>query len=432
MSTVEKPKKRKKLTDAWLKKYEPEATQEDWWDELVTDFGVRFSSGGAKTFQVRWRASGKRRRKKLGRYPAMSLGDARDAAREVLADVEMGRDPDEPTEGADATFGALAEFAEAQLVAYGRRQSTMRNYRYALNELVPSFHPDSRTKKNRKRAGWKNRPAGEITRADVRAVHTAIHERGKTRWANEVLKVAHLIFNIGLDEEFPGLESNPAARIKKFPEIPTRENPDRYLSTTEIGKLWRLLADEDTTNILSGGILKLTLLTAQRVGAVQMMRWADIDFEVQEWTLRGVDGEKLDRRWVVPLSDAAVEVLRQVQMVSGDGDYVFPSREGAKSPHITSILSLVARLRPDVGGPHWTTHDLRTTFQTHATRSKTPRRGTAGLGISSELADICESRITDSVGYRSYTGEKSRFMFDERADALDAWADFVLECAESV
>lgn len=415
--------KRKRLTDKWLKGYAPEATQEDWWDELVTDFGVRFSSGGAKTFQVRYRTQGVRKRAKLGRYPAMSLADAREAARLRLANVDAGT---EVHDDRDDSFGALVDTA-LRYVEDRTRPKTMANYRSILaSELLPAVHQKRKGEPKVRRAGWKNRPAGSITRSDVREVHNAIHRRGSTRWANEMLKVAHLIFNIGLDEEFPGLEYNPASRIKKFPEKPKRENPDRYLSREEIAKLWTVLEGE---NLMSAGIMKLTLLTTQRVGAVQMMRWPDLDLEMQEWTLRGVDGEKLNRRWTVPLSDAAVTVLRELQMVSGGGEYVFPSRAGARKPHINSILSMVARIRAAVGAGHWVTHDLRTTFRTHATRSKTPRRGPAGLGIDADLADLCESRIADSVGFRSYQGDKHRFRIDDRADALDAWALFVLDCA---
>lgn len=424
--------KRKRLTDKWLASYVPKAVQEDFWDDLVDGFGVRFSSGGAKTFQVRYRADGVRRRKRLGRYPLMSLADAREEAQRTLRAVEQDQDPaQEDREAQEATFGKLVD-AALEYLGERTRPKTMDNYRWVIeSELLPSTH-DDRTGRPRRRAGWKNRPAGSITRGEVLALHKRINDRGTTRWANEVLKVVHRIFNIGLRLQFPGLEYNPAAMVEHFPETPKRANPDRYLNREEIGRLWHALEAE---NPLSAGIMRLALLTSQRWGAVAKMRWADVDLERREWTIPGEPGDKIKIRWSVPLSPPAMRVLEElrsesIHAMSGDEEYVFPSRDGAGKPHIASIKELMKRLRPAVGGPHWVAHDLRTTFRTYATRSMKPRRGAAGLGIDGELADLVGSRVEQSVGFRSYQGNKAEYRIDDRADALDAWGAFVLKCAK--
>jgi integrase len=431
-------KKRKRITDAWLKSYSPTNEREDWWDTLVDGFGVRISKTGRKTFHVRYRTdAGPRRRQSIGRYPALSLADAREEAQRIAREVEKGSDPAaEQREQQDATFGAMAESAMDYL-AERTRPKTQEDRRVIVNsELLPARH------RGRKRAGWKDRPAGSVTRAEVIELHKSIHGRGNTRWANETLKTIHRLYNVALRLQFPGVEYNPAAMVEHFPEKPVRA-PDRYLTREEISKLWHALEDE---NILSAGILRLALLTAQRWGAVAKMRWSDVD--VDRWTIPGEPGDKIKIRWTVPLSDPACEVLEEVRMVSGRHKHIFPSRAGARKPYIASIKELMSRIRPKVGGEHWVAHDLRTTFRTHATRSKTPqhRRGCpcrdepdetctcgatkrAGLGIDGVLADLVGSRVEQSVGFRSYQGNKAEYRIDDRADALDAWAAFVMECA---
>ena len=66
----------------------------DYWDDRLPGFGVRVAKSGRKTFVVRYSAAdGRKRRSSLGAYPLLSLADACDKAREVLAAVARGDDP---------------------------------------------------------------------------------------------------------------------------------------------------------------------------------------------------------------------------------------------------------------------------------------------------------------------------------------------------
>src|SRR5690606_38207592 len=69
--------------------------QVDYFDSLLPAFGVRVSYGGSKTWFVTTRIAGRNKlvRLKIGRYPAMSLADARDAARTTLEMAAKGIDP---------------------------------------------------------------------------------------------------------------------------------------------------------------------------------------------------------------------------------------------------------------------------------------------------------------------------------------------------
>ncbi len=75
------------------------------WDEALPGFGLRVSGTGRKTWQVMYRAAGRKRRMALGRYPALSLEIAREAAEDALREVARGRDP--AGERASMTGGAL-------------------------------------------------------------------------------------------------------------------------------------------------------------------------------------------------------------------------------------------------------------------------------------------------------------------------------------
>src|SRR5262245_3078183 len=101
---------RTKLNDAIVKALLPPATgQVTHWDTGLPGFGVRVAPGGAKTWIIQYRHAGRVRRFKLGRYPILSLADARDAARDKLASVTKGEDPagERRAERDAATFGVV-------------------------------------------------------------------------------------------------------------------------------------------------------------------------------------------------------------------------------------------------------------------------------------------------------------------------------------
>src|SRR5690606_16254929 len=117
-----------KLTDRGLRTLSTDRPQEDIWDELLPGFGVRVTRGGVRTFFVRYRVAGAQRRMTLGRYPVLSLAEARERAREALAAAAAGEDPAvarRDAKRADTTFAALArEVLEAK--AATTRASTRR------------------------------------------------------------------------------------------------------------------------------------------------------------------------------------------------------------------------------------------------------------------------------------------------------------------
>src|SRR5262245_4201871 len=83
------------LNDARVKALQPPAYgQETHFDEALPGFGLRVAAGGTKAWVVVWHRAGRVRRLTLGRYPIMSLADARAKAKAALAAVVVhGEDP---------------------------------------------------------------------------------------------------------------------------------------------------------------------------------------------------------------------------------------------------------------------------------------------------------------------------------------------------
>src|SRR5262245_28012701 len=130
-----------KLTNASVERIKPPAEgQIEYFDRLVPGFGMRVSYKGSKAWFVMCRARGKLIRTTIGRFPGISLGVAREKARAIKAQAEVGIDPRRARqEGIDAearrqrdTFGAAAEQFLRLYVQKKLRASTVREYERAL------------------------------------------------------------------------------------------------------------------------------------------------------------------------------------------------------------------------------------------------------------------------------------------------------------
>ena len=74
--------------------------------------------------------------------------------------------------------------------------------------------------------------------------------------------------------------------------------------------------------------LRLSPLLFQRPGEIRHMEWNEIDWEAKRWE---IPAEKMKMRQphIVPLSQQALEILRELHALTGRGKYVFPSARGA-------------------------------------------------------------------------------------------------------
>jgi len=377
------------LTDRALRSLATDLLREDFLDDSLEDFGVRVSGEtGRKTFFVRYRANGKRRRVTLGRYPVLSLANARDRAKAVLFDATQGNDPADAIRARRAaeTFGELAELY-VERHAKPNKKSWQEDKRQLNKDILPA---------------WKNRKAGDIRRADVLNILDSIVDRGAPIQANRTLALISRVFTFAIERGV--VETNPAYRVKP----PAREySCQRVLTDDEIRAFWKALDGEAQ---LMASTFKLRLLTAQRGVEVLSMRKDDLDGSW--WTIPAVVA-KTGEAHRVPLSPEAMAVLEGVLPLSGISEWVFPSRRGG---HLRSLQKSAREIRKRAGF-HFTPHDLRRTAATHMAR----------MGVSRFMI----GRILNHAD-RSITSVYDRASYDdEKREALEAWGAHVIDITSS-
>lgn len=356
----------------------------------VPGFGVRVSQAGSMTWFLLYRHAGRLKRLKIGTHPPMPLAKARTQARTELLRVQV--DDADPAAARKARRSAetFGELAERFVQEYSRQQKR-------------SWREDARQVRTMLLPRWKNTPAEDITRADVRAL---LSEVAKTRGgvtANRLIALVSKLF--GWADHLP---ANPAVRLPKLARETSRS---RVLTDVEIRALWLRLDATEADGTLPPAValwLRLRLLTAQRGGTVARMQWAHIDFARKVWEIPAAD-MKAGNDHVVPLSPAVIKLLKERRKaVSEDSTYVL---EGGRSRRIR--LGVIAA----IGLDNFTPHDLRRTAATGMARAGVPRFNV--------------SRVLGHVD-RSITGIYDRYEYlNEKRTALDTWARRLTAILES-
>jgi integrase len=355
------------LTDRFCAGAQPQkgGPQTDYFDAIVSGLALRVA-GASKSWSLMTTEGGKRVRRTLGHYPALSLADARTAALEAKGG--MGRS------GATTVAHAVVMFLKDK----PRRTLAEVQRRFNKN-VIPEIGALRLV---------------DLHRADAARVVDGIKERGAPI---EALRVGEDLRALGRWAVTKGLlDRNPLEGMALPPKSKPRE---RVLSEEEITTLWHgvgvLRADY-------AAVIRLALVTGQRRGEVVGMLRAELDLTAGTWTLPG-ERTKNGKRHVVPLSGLAVELITSALAVAGDSPRVFPAI--AREEYLTNEIH-----RRQLSLDHWTLHDMRRTALTRMQE----------LGVSPAVLGAIANHFGGSVTAKHYA--KYDYAKEKRA-ALDLWCD---------
>ncbi len=378
------------LTDIALRKLAAGEKRIEIWDAKIPGFGVRVSTSGTKSFVLVYRFRGQPRRLTLGRYPLLSLADARELATAVLRNAKLGIDPEAGQQAPPTAHqfdAAVADFVETHCRRHNRPSTageTERNLR---------VHFVSR---------WGRRDIREITRADVHAVLDSIVMAGTPSAANHALASVRKLFNWAIERSL--LETSPCSHVQRPAKVSSR---DRVLTEKELASIYSCAK---AAGYPFGSVVELLVLTGQRRGEVTGMQWGDLDFDKRLWTIPG-DRTKNSVTHTVPLSTVAIELIRSLPKISDK--LVFPSI-GEEGRTISGFSKAKGRLDACSGVAGWTLHDLRRTLATELARA----------GTSPHVIERILNHKSGILG--GVAGVYNRFGYlPEMRAALELWGDRV-------
>lgn len=304
------------------------------YDTKTRGLGISITHAGTKTFIVyRW-VKGKPERITLGRYPDVTIEQARRMAMEANADIARGDNPNDRRrlERAEMTFSAMfSEYLE----------------RYA--KVHKKSWKGDQDQFNRYLKDWSKRKLSNVTKNDIQKLHQLVGRERGTYAANRLLALLSTVFNKAI-EYGSWDKTNPALGIKKFKE----KSRDRFLQADELPRFFQAVTEEP--NVDMRDYVLLSLLTGARRSNVLSMRWEQINFDRKEWR---IPETKNGEPQTITLSEEALNILT-ARKLNAKNKFVFPSN--GMQGHITEPKKGWQRILARAGIENLRIHDLRRTL----------------------------------------------------------------------
>jgi integrase len=360
-------------------------TDRIWFDDTIPGFGLRARDTGARSWVFQYKIGNKTRRLVIGRASAIGLGKAREIAGELHAKVRLGGDPASEkrlqVRRASDTLGVLVtRYLDRQRgrLRPGSYQETARH----LSVHAKPLHP---------------LPLDSIDQRVIAGRLGTIEKNSGAVTANRVRASMSAMFTWGMKEGL--VLANPVANTNKREEKPR----ERVLPDAELRAVWRALSDNRY-----GTIVKLLMLTGQRVNEIAGLRWSEIDFDRNVISLPG-ERTKNKRPHEVPMASQVRSLLAAQERI-GDREPVFGRGNGPCSGfwrHKAKLDSTI-RLAP------WVLHDLRRSVAT----------GMAELGIQPHIIEAVLNHASGHKGGIAGIYNKAKYV-TEKAAALARWDEHV-------
>lgn len=339
------------------------------------------AKGPNATWQAVWWNAGKQTSKALGRYPDLSLADARRKYETEVRDVlTAGRDPN-----------AVVAMAESPTI-----EKLFQAYiQYLRDKETATTHTSEHLlltgKYNAADLLGRNTIASTIEPADIANVLAKGVKRGARRTTDMQRTAIMAAFNWAMKSTHDytqenrmdwGLKYNPVAAVPR--DAGANKTRERNLSADEMKHVWTSAPDQ------TGDVLRLVMATGQRVIEVMRVEGADVDLKAALWTMPAAKTKGRKQMHIVPLPAQAVEIFQRLIDWHGDG-YLFPAREGAKGdiigiPSVSRAASRMDGIKP------FQPRDLRRTWKSRA----------GDAGIDRFTRDLIQQHAQTDTGSKHY------------------------------
>lgn len=257
-----------------------------------------------------------------------------------------------------------------------------------------------------------SRRAADITAPELLAALRRVEARGIHETTHRVKQRAGQVFRYAVATG--RAERDPSADLKGALAPVVSRNHAALTRPDEIAELLRAIAGYQGHAVASAA-LKLAPLVFVRPGELRRMEWQELDLDAAEWRIPA-SKMKMREAHIVPLSRQAVAILRELEPLTGRGQYVFPSVRTASRPMSENTLNAALR-RLGYTKEQMTAHGFRAMASTRLNEM-----GWDADVIERQLAHAERNKVRAAYNRAQYLTERRRMM--------QAWADH-LECLKA-
>ena len=343
--------------------------------------------------------TGKRNTLSVGTYPDVSLAEARQRHAQARKLLAAGIDPGEQRKaekaaGADRAANSFEVVAREWLA----KQTWVPGYKDKVaawmgNDVFPYIG---------------GRPIAELTAPEFLRVARRIEERGAIESAHRIMQNCGQVMRYAIATG--RADRNPVADLKGALTPAQESHHAAITDPAGLGGLLRAI-DGYTGDPATRAALKLAPLLFVRPGELRQAEWSEFDLDKAEWN---IPAEKMKMRQphLVPLCEQAVAILRELQPLTGRGQYVFPGGRSPRRPMSNNALNAALR-RMGYAKEVMTAHGFRASARTLLDEVL----GFRPDYIEHQLAHA----VRDPLG-RAYNRTQH---LPERRKMMQAWADYL-------
>lgn len=318
------------LTDVKARNAKPAAKQFKLFDG--DGLFLLVTPSGGKWWRFKYRFEGKEKLLSLGTYPEVSLADAREKRDAARKQVAAGVDPGEVRKARKAAMVAIAENS-FEIVA--------REWHGKFTPTWTPGHADTIMKRmERDLFPWLGaRSIGEIRAPELLAALRRVESRGALETAHRVRTIAGQVFRYAVATG--RAERDPAADLRGALPPATERHHAAVTEPKEVADLLRAI-DGYQGGFVVKCALRLAPLFFVRPGELRQAEWLEIDFEAEQWNIPA-ERMKTKQAHIVPLSEQAVNILRETKALTGASRYVFPSGRSFARPMSNNAINAALR-----------------------------------------------------------------------------------------
>ena len=344
----------------------------------------------AKTWGQRVRVNGRVTNLGLGAYPVVTLSEARKVALKNRRAIAQGHHP--RAGGVPTLQEAFERVVEVRRASWKPGTRSEESWRTTFERYA------------KPRLG--SRPVTKITGVDLlQAVTSDGLWNTRRPTARRLLRQLAVVFRWCIAEGHR--TDNPVDAVVSA--LPVNHQPTRHHRAVPHEQVGEALAKVRAVKRSGAGAklaVELLILTATRSGEVRDARWDEVDWETGTWTIPG-SRMKAKREHRVPLSPAAVAVLRKARRLSGRSNFVFPGESGTKGvtgPTLGRVLRMAEI--------HGTLHGFRTSFRTWCGET----------AVAREVAEAALAHVVRNAAEAAYARTD---LLDRRRKIMEDWAEYI-------
>lgn len=361
---------------------------------------VQVSTTGSRLFRFKYKFDGKEKLLAFGQYPDVTLARARELRDEARRAIAEGIDPSEKKKNANKDlFGTV--FNEwynlrRDSLADGTASSIMKR---TTVHVLPYIG---------------NMPVTEITSKLILDIARRIEDQDLGETAKRSVRIIGQVMRYAIATGRCQNDPTPALRgalkpvsVQHYSAIIDKKELANFLRVTRL-----------YPNLLIRHAIQLQVMLFVRPGELRQAEWAEIDLDAGLWK---IPAEKMKLRvaHVVPLATQAIRILRELQPLTGQGRFVFPSHRTPQRPLSENGVNVALRSLGFDNGTV-TGHGFRATARTLLVEE---------LRFNVDVVEMqLAHAVRDPLG-RAYN--RTTFI-DDRIRMMQAWADWLDGLVEPV